>query len=115
MVEPKRDIYRQFYPIIISDSFIWDMQLRFLIHFSCKACENLAQLETFILWNPGCDWLSLTRVVRWPTSNALLIDGFPDVLAFNKRDNIAIEHSEIEPEPVNSFKWNLARMLYTNV
>ena len=37
--------------------------------------ENLAQLETFILWNPGCDWQPCVAcVVRWPISNVLLND-----------------------------------------
>ena len=30
-----------------------------------------------------------------------MIDGFPDVLAF-QQDNVSIEHSEIEPEPVKA-------------
>ena len=41
--------------------------------------------------------MSLTEVAHAPD---IRVDGFPDVLAFNKQDNKAIEQSEIEPEPV---------------
>ena len=36
----------------------------------------------------------------WAMFSHLLLDGFPDVLAFNSK--ISSEHSEIEPEPIKT-------------
>ena len=68
--------FLQLFDYIYVCSYIWKQSTRqapsfwkgkFITLDSSVPYENLAQLETFILWNPG--W-----VVRWPISNALLND-----------------------------------------